>query len=87
MKLLEFKILKLMISGGRDSPDTAISINELIEILPERIKKSYTTTWRHVHKLVDKGYLTCGAIVDGNSDMFYLTENGKQFFETQHKHF
>jgi len=86
MKLLEVKILKQMILTGRDSPDKAITINELITLLPEQTKKSYTTTWRHIQKLIKKGYVTYG-YQDGLSDMFYLTQEGKRFFETQYKQF
>lgn len=86
MKLLELKILKQMISTGRDSPDRAITINELITLLPDQVKRSYTTTWRHIQKLIEKGYVTYG-YKDGLSDMFYLTQAGKQFFETQYKQF
>ena len=84
MKLFGLKILKFLIAEGKDSPFEAITIAELRKALPEQERKAYSKTWRHVQRLLQRGYIAC-ELQDGISDMYFVTQKGKDFCESQYQ--
>lgn len=80
MKLYDLKILRVLDIEERASPEKAITILQARNALPEQARKSYMTTYRHMHKLADKGYLKCG-LDDGLASTYFITDMGRTFLK------
>lgn len=83
LKLFGLKILKFLMTEERDSPAEAITIADLRKALPEQERKAYSTTWRHIQRLLQNEYVAC-QLQDGISDLYFITQKGKDFCESQY---
>lgn len=61
----------------------AASISQILELLPEKQRKSYSTTYRHLQSMVEQGYIKCG-LVDGLASTYFISDTGKAFCQDQY---
>lgn len=80
MNKTALKILEALLSNSIDSPSVAVNINELLELMPEKQRRCYTTIYRNLQLLVELKYVQSG-FPDALSVTYYLTANGKSFCE------
>lgn len=62
--------------------DTA-SISQILDLLPECQRKSYSTTYRHLQSMFAQGYIKCG-LVDGLASTYFISDTGKTFCQQQY---
>ena len=75
-------ILMVLNDNSADVPSKALSICQIRELTKEKLRKSYSTTYRHLHTMEELGYVKCG-LVDGLASTFLITESGKLFCNAQ----
>ena len=75
-------ILMVLNDNSADIPSKVLSICQIIELTKEKLRKSYSTTYRHLHTLEELGYIKCG-LVDGLASTYLITESGKLFCNAQ----
>lgn len=75
-------ILSVLNDNGADTPLKALSISQIMELTKEKLRKSYSTTFRHVHTMEELGYVKCG-LVDGLASTYLITDSGKLFCNAQ----
>ena len=75
-------ILMVLNDNSADVPSKALSIGQIRELTKEKLRKSYSTTYRHLHTMEELGYVKCG-LVDGLASTFMITESGKLFCNAQ----
>lgn len=61
----------------------AASISQILDLLPECQRKSYSTTYRHLQNMVTQGYIKCG-LIDGLASTYFITDFGKAFCQQQY---
>ncbi|GLB26561.1 hypothetical protein LXJ15735_28020 [Lacrimispora xylanolytica] len=81
MKIFCIKLLQYLIKENLDAPIRSITITDLRKALPEQERKAYSTTWRHVQRLLQNGYVE-SQLEDGISDLYFITEKGRKFCES-----
>lgn len=62
---------------------SAKSISQILDLLPECQRKSYSTTYRHLQNMVTQGYIKCG-LIDGLASTYFITDIGKAFCQQQY---
>ena len=75
-------ILMVLNDNSADVPSKALSICQIMELTKEKLRKSYSTTYRHLHTMEELGYVKCG-LVDGLASTYLITESGKLFCNAQ----
>jgi Transcriptional regulator len=75
-------ILTVLHDNSADTPSKALSICQVMEYTKEKLRKSYSTTYRHLNNMEELGYVKCG-LVDGLASTYYITESGKLFCNAQ----
>lgn len=75
-------ILMVLNDNSADVSSKALSICQIRELTKEKLRKSYSTTYRHLHTLEELGYIKCG-LVDGLASTYLITESGKLFCNLQ----
>lgn len=65
----------------RSSP-MALSVSQILSLMDEKKRKSYSTTYRHLCSMVQQGYVKCG-LVDGLASTYFITETGQSFCKAQ----
>ena len=65
-----------------ESASKSLSISQILDLIPEKQRKSYSTVYRHLSNVVSQGYAKCG-LDDGLASTYYITENGKSFCMSQ----
>ncbi|GEM_PF-5276518 len=84
MKLHELRILEYLAKENRDSPARSITITDLREAMSCQSDRAYITTWRYLKRLLTDGYIA-RQLVDFTSDMYFITQKGKDLLEAQYK--
>ena len=84
MKLHELRILEYLAKENRDSPARSITITDLRKAMPCQNNRAYITTWRYLKRLLSDGYIA-RQLVDFTSDMYFITQKGKDLLEAQYK--
>lgn len=82
MNKTALKILETLLNNSIDSPSVAININELLELMPEKQRRCYTTIYRNLQLLVVLKYVQLG-YPDALSTTYFITECGKSFCKAQ----
>ena len=49
-------ILLVLNENSADTPSKALSISQIMELTKEKLRKSYSTTFRHLHTMEELGY-------------------------------
>ena len=75
-------ILRVLNDNDVDTDSKALSINQILELIPENQQKSYSTTYRHLQSMVTQGYIKCG-FSDGMASTYFIVETGKSLCKAQ----
>lgn len=76
-------ILKVLNDNDIDNSSKALSVSQLLLLIEETQRKSYSTTYRHLCKMAQQGYVKCG-LADGLASTYFIEEKGKSFCEAQY---
>ena len=76
-------ILTVLNENNVESPSKALSVNQILSLIEEKQRKSYSTVYRHLLNMTELGYLKCG-LCDGLASTFFITESGKLFCNAQY---
>lgn len=71
-------ILKVLDDNHVDTASKAFRISQILEMIPENQRKSYSTAYRHLQSLAAQGYIQCG-IADSLAGTYFIVETGKSF--------
>ena len=82
--MTKFSLEILMVLSDNDvrSSPMALSVSQILSLMDEKKRKSYSTTYRHLYSMVQQGYVKCG-LVDGLASTYFITETGQLFCEAQ----
>lgn len=75
-------ILQVLNDNDASTSSKAFSIIQILELIPEKQRKSYSTTYRHLQNLVTQGYIKCG-FSDGMASTYFIRETGKSLCKAQ----
>ena len=76
-------ILTVLNDNNVETPSKALSVSQILALMDEKKRKSYSTTFRHLHNMEELGYVKCG-LVDGLASTYLITESGKLFCKAQY---
>lgn len=76
-------ILTVLNNNNVETPSKALSVNQILGLMEEKQRKSYSTTYRHLCNMEQLGYVKCG-LVDGLASTYMITDSGKLFCEAQY---
>lgn len=82
MTKFSFAILKVLNDNNVESSSKALSVSQILSLMQEKERKSYSTTYRHLCNMARQGYVKCG-LVDGLASTYYISESGKLFCKAQ----
>lgn len=82
MTKVSLAILKVLSDNEIESSSKALSVSQIMVMIDERNKKSYSTIYRHLCNMANKGYVKLG-LFDGLASTYQITETGKIFYNTQ----
>lgn len=82
--MTKFGLTILMVLNDKDidTSSKALSIGQILSLIPEKYRKSYSTTYRHLNRMTKQGYIKCG-LFDGLASTYYITGIGKSFCKAQ----
>ena len=82
--MTKFSLLILTVLNDNNvvTPSKALSVSQVLSLMEEKKRKSYSTTYRHLCNMEQLGYVKCG-LVDGLASTYLITESGKLFCESQ----
>lgn len=75
-------ILTVLNDNNVETPSKALSVNQILTLIEEKKRKSYSTAFRHLHNMEKLGYVKYG-LVDGLASTYLITESGKLFCNAQ----
>lgn len=81
MTKVSLAILKVLYDSEIDTSSKALSVNHIIFLMDKR-KRSYSTIYRHLSNMTEKGYVKCG-FCDALAFTYFITETGKLFYNAQ----
>lgn len=82
MTKFSFAILKVLNDNNVESSSKALSVSQILSLMQEKERKSYSTTYRHLCNMARQGYVKCG-LLDGLASTYYISESGKLFCKAQ----
>ena len=82
MTKVSLAILKVLSDNEIKTSSKALSVSQIILLIDEKNKKSYSTIYRHLCNMAEQGYVKCG-LFDGLVSTYYITETGKLFYNAQ----
>ena len=77
-----FIILKVLNDNNVETSSKALSVSQILSLMEEKQRKSYSTVYRHLCSMEHLGYVKCG-LVDGLASTYMITESGKLFCKAQ----
>lgn len=82
--MTKFSLIILNVLNDNDikSASKALSISHVLELMAEKQRKSYSTTYRHLQNMVAQGYIKCG-FSDELASTYFITNTGKSFCNEQ----
>ncbi len=83
--MTKFSLVILMVlnENNVDIPSKALSVSQILALMGEKQRKSYSTTYRHLCSMAELGYVKCG-LTDGLASTYMITESGKLFCKEQY---
>lgn len=82
MTKFSLTILMMLSDNEIDVSSKALSVGQILSLMEERQRKSYSTIYRHLCNMVRQGYVKCG-LADGLASTYFITETGKSFCKAQ----
>ena len=83
MTKFSLRILTVLNDNNVETPSRALSVNQVLSLMEEKQRKSYSTTYRHLCNMAELGYLKFG-LCDGLASTYFITESGKLFCKAQY---
>ncbi|MCR2050812.1 hypothetical protein NSB25_26640 [Acetatifactor muris] len=71
-------ILTVLNDNNAETMSRALSVSQIIELMEEKRRKSYSTTFRHLLNMAELGYVKRG-LDDGLALTYFISESGKLF--------
>ena len=84
MTKFALEILDVLITNEATTSMQSMSVRQLYDAMPEQRRKSYSTIYRHLINLTEKGYVD-NALDDGLSSTYIITSTGKQLHDSLYK--
>lgn len=73
MTKVSLTILKVLNDNEIETSSKALSVGQIISLTDEKMRKSYSTIYRHLCNMAEQGYVKCG-LSDGLASTYYITE-------------
>lgn len=84
MTKFALEILDVLISNEATTAMRSMSVRQIYDAMSEKRRKSYSTIYRHLLNLTEKGYVD-NALDDGLSSTYIITSTGKQLHDSLYK--
>lgn len=84
MTKVSLEILDVLISNEATTAMRSMSVRQIYDAMSEKRRKSYSTIYRHLLNLTEKGYVD-NALDDGLSSTYIITSTGKQLHDSLYK--
>lgn len=84
MTKVGLEILDVLISNEATTAMRSMSVRQIYDAMSEKRRKSYSTIYRHLLNLTEKGYVD-NALDDGLSSTYIITSTGKQLHDSLYK--
>lgn len=84
MTKVSLEILDVLISNEATTAMRSMSVRQIYDAMSEKRRKSYSTIYRHLLNLTEKGYVD-NALDDGLSSTYIITSTGKQLHNALYK--
>lgn len=83
--MTKFSLVILMVlnENNVEIPSKALSVSQILALMGEKQRKSYSTAYRHLCSMTELGYVKCG-LTDGLASTYMITESGKLFCKEQY---
>ena len=81
MTKVGLEILDVLISNEATTAMRSMSVRQIYDAMSEKRRKSYSTIYRHLINLTEKGYVD-NALDDGLSSTYIITSTGKQLHDS-----
>ena len=82
MTKFSLEILMVLNDNYVTSSSMALSMSQILSLMDEKKRKSYSTIYRHLCNMVQLGYVKCG-LVDGLASTYFITQTGQLFCKAQ----
>ncbi|MCM1044442.1 MAG: hypothetical protein NC417_02925 [Candidatus Gastranaerophilales bacterium] len=82
MTKFDLAILKVLNDSEVETPSKALSVSQILILMEEKQRKSYSTTYRHLLNMEQLGYVKCG-LAESLASTYLITESGKIFCKAQ----
>lgn len=83
MTKFSLAILNVLNDNDVETPSKALCVSQILSLMEEKQRKSYSTVYRHLLSMAELGYLKCG-LCDGLASTYFITESGKLFCKSQY---
>ena len=84
MTKVSLEILDVLISNEATTAMRSMSVRQIYDAMSEKRRKSYSTIYRRLLNLTEKGYVD-NALDDGLSSTYIITSTGKQLHDALYK--
>ena len=80
MSMTKFSLVILTVLNDKSAktPSSALSVSQIIELMGEKRRKSYSTTFRHLLNMAELGYVK-RKLDEGLALTYFISESGKLF--------
>lgn len=82
MTKFSLAILNVLNDNDVETPSKALCVSQILALMEEKQRKSYSTVYRHLCNMEHLEYVKCG-LVDGLASTYMITESGKLFCKAQ----
>lgn len=79
MTKYDLEILATLINNSADASSRALSATQIMAMMDKQHQKSYSTLYRHLGSMAEKGYIQYG-LIDGLASTYLISETGKMFY-------
>lgn len=83
MTKFSLAILNVLNDSDAQTPSKALCISQILTLMAEKQRKSYSTVYRHLNNMAQLGYVKCG-LFDGLASTYLITASGKLFCKNQY---
>lgn len=82
MTKFSLAILNVLNDNDVETPSKALCVSQILSLMEEKQRKSYSTVYRHLCNMEHLRYVKCG-LVDGLASTYFITDSGKSFCKAQ----